>query len=380
MITKDTVEALAQVAGHPLLTLYTPTHRAGAYDQDKLALKNEIKKADRQLTDWGMPEPERADFLAPLQKLLADQDFWEKLSDTLLILRSRDEVRIFHLPVLIDAFTYLGTHYYLHPTLPVVHGNYRFFLLALSRNEVRFFEGRQFSITPVKINDLVPVNADALRTDQADDARLQSHTGAGGSYKRSVFHGQGSEKDRSDANDRRFLQAVDDGLMTMLHDEAPPMVIAAVEELAVKFQEISAYHAILKQFVAGNPEGRHPADLHEAAWLILSEYFDQYRQEDKERFGAFLAKDEASFSTDHIVRAAAQKRVDTLFVANDAREWGQIDMSQNEVQHFDAFESGATDLIEYAAMHTFLNGGNIYLVPRDHMPRPAGSMNAIYRY
>ncbi len=380
MITKNEVKKWAAVSAEPALTIYVPTQRAGNYEKSRIHLKNAIHEAEGKLDEFDLDPPERKELLKPLRALLEDTDFWANQSDTLLLLRSKGVLEQYRLPITVNKVVQVGESFYLHPTLPAVGGDYRFFVLALSQNEVRFFEGHRHSIFPVKVNDLVPENKQEMLADLADDARLQHHSSGTASDANTIYHGQGSHKDLDENTLEKFLRAVDDGLMEMLHDENPPLVIAGDEQIAARYRALSNYSNIWEKSVPGNPEEKDPVLLHEEAMTLLQPDVESDMQDLKKHFGEALSAGEASFTTDEIVRAAGDGRVKALFLVKGAHEWGRYDPSIRKVAHLEKPQAGASDLVEYAAMKTFLQGGKVFQVDRSEMPRPAGTMNALFRY
>jgi len=380
MITKNEVKKWAAVTAKPAISLYIPTQRAGDYEKSRIHLKNAINEVEGKLEEFDLKPPEQEKLLKPIKELLEDTDFWANQSDTLLLLRSEDVFEQYNLPISVDNLAQVGESFYLHPTLPAVGGDYRFFVLALSQNEVRFFEGHRYSMFPVKVNDLVPENKQEMLADLSDNARLQHHSAGTSSDGNTIYHGQGSNKDLDDTTLEKFLRAVDDGLMEMLHDEKPPLVIAGDEQIAARYRDLSKYPNIWKKSIAGNPEEKDAVLLHEEAMTVLQPDIASDMQDMKNKFGEALSAGEASFSTDEIVRAAGDGRVNALFLVKGTHEWGRYDPSIRKVAHMEKPQVGASDLVEYAAMNTFLQGGKVFQVDRSDMPRPAGSMNAIFRY
>lgn len=380
MIDVNEVKKWAAVKAKPAITFYIPTQRAGDYEKSRIHLKNAIREAENKLEEFDVNPPEQKELLKPVRALLEDTNFWAHQSDTLLLLRSKSVFEQYRLPIPVDNMVQVSESFYLHPTLPAVGGDYRFFILALSQNEVRFFEGHRYSVFPVKVSDLIPESKQEMLADLSDSAHLQYHSAGTASDTNTIYHGQGSHKNFDDNILEKFLRAVDDGLMEMLHDENPPLVVAGDEQVAARYRALSNYSNLWKKSIAGNPEGKDAVLMHEEAMAILQPDVASDLKKVKKKYSQALSAGEASFSTDEIVRAAGDGRVKALFLVKGSHEWGRYDPSIRKVAHMEKPQAGATDLVEYAAMHTFLQGGKVFQVERSEMPRPAGSMNALFRY
>jgi len=208
---------------------------------------------------------------------------------------------------------------------------------------------------------------------------LQAHAGKQG---HPIVHGQGAGKDQKNIDLKKYFQEVDKGLMEMLHDERAPLIIAAVDYLVPMYREVSNYSNIVNFNISGNPENDDPVLLHEKAMTLLADTFAAERTEKEETFGSLIAEEKASYSFLHVVKAAQEGRVDTLFVDKDTfATWG---VHQHETDHTvkleDAQSESNTCLLNYAAVQTWKNGGKVYNVPRDEFPNMSSTVNAVYRY
>lgn len=365
------------------ISIYIPTNRTGGVQKDKLHFKNALLEAENKLTDEErfkmncVDQKEVQHILAPAYNLLKDDDFWLHLSDGLVVFINNDFFEYFVVPVEFKPFVYVGKEFYVRHLFPLVAKESRFFLLALSQNQVRFFEGHEHHITPIIINDLVSENIDELIT--SEEVSLQSYSGG---YGHTNIHGQGAGKDQKNTVLKKHLKQIDDGLMEILHDENAPLIIAAVDYLVPIYREISSYQHIVEFNISGNPENDDPVLLHEKAIAMLSPLFTAEQKSEKSMFEYFLTEDKASFSFLHIVAAAKEGRVDSLFVDKDISVvWGFhkhftdysviLDEEQNECN---------TCLLNYVAVQTWKNGGKVYNVSRDEFPKTVSYTNAIFRY
>jgi len=141
MITREKFESLLSNDQKPCVSVYIPTHRSGHVQEDRLQLKNALKNASHELMNFGLSEKEAFRFLTAGYQLLESEDFWLNLSDGLGLLFGPDYYEYFILPVRVETLVQVSDEFYLRPMIPALTGRQRFFLLALSQNEIRFFEG-----------------------------------------------------------------------------------------------------------------------------------------------------------------------------------------------------------------------------------------------
>ena len=86
------------------------------------------------------------------------------------------------MPHSFDEHVEVGDRFYLKPLVPVLTNDSKFYLLALSQNEVKFYLGSHYSINEIELPKGVPPSlAEALKYDDPEK-QTQFHSGdAGGS-------------------------------------------------------------------------------------------------------------------------------------------------------------------------------------------------------
>lgn len=68
-----------------------------------------------------------------------------------------------------------------------------------------------------------------------------------------------------------------------------------------------------------------------------------------------------------------------MFVAVGQQQWGRFDPQSDTVQLHEQEQPGDEDLLDFAAIHTLLNGGTVFAVQPDHVPGQS-LVAAIFRY
>jgi hypothetical protein len=87
----------------------------------------------------------------------------------------------------------------------------------------------------------------------------------------------------------------------------------------------------------------------------------------------------ASNDLERVVPAAHWGRVESLFVAAGVQWWGSFDPDANVVQLCTERTHGDEDLLDFAAVHTFLNDGDVYRVEPEEVPG-GSAVAAMFRY
>ncbi|MFW6357771.1 MAG: hypothetical protein ACOC0N_00935 [Chroococcales cyanobacterium] len=374
----------------PCVSIYLPTHTAGfEIQQDPIRFKNLVTKAVEELEKTGMRRTDAEKFLEPA-KNLDDGDFWRHQNEGLVVFVSDGFFRYYRLPLNFQEITVVDDRFHLKPLLPLLTGDGRFYILAMSLNKVRLLEGTRYRVSDINLTDLEDVpqtlrqmlSWEDTQEDQNQfyDASTTMHTGAPGSDP-GTFHGRGVNEDKAEEV-RRFFGRLNQALQEFLHDKHTPLLLAGVEEWIPIFQGVNSYPYLVEdEYIRGNPDEMKPEELHEKAWQIMQPRFEKAQKEAAERYAAFTGNNgvQASDNVPEVVKAAALKRVDSLFVALNQHQWGKYDINNNDVDLHDQKQAGDDDLLDFAAIQTLINGGTVYAVEEDEIPANA-PVAATFRY
>lgn len=377
---KDIKKLMAKHNG-PCVSVFMPTHRGGAESQqDQVRFKNLFREAERTLLKTGSRSHHVKDFLEPAQMLLKDAIFWQNQIDGLSVFLCPDMFRYFRFPHKFKELVVVTDHFHTKPLLPLLGGERQFYVLSLSQNQVSLLRGSRYGIVEVDLKGVPESLADVLRYDDREK-QLQFHTGTpGGMSKRSpMFHGHGAGTDDAKDNILRYFRQIDKGLNKMLKDERAPLVLSGVEYLFPIYNEANSYPYLVKKGIAGNTERLSPNDLHEIAWSIVAPYFKKAEKDAVEKYKKFVGTDKISSDVKKIVPAAYHGQVESLFVAVGVQRWGIFDPSKNIVKLHQEAELTDADLLDFAAIQTFLQGGSVFVVEPDQVPDEA-QLAAVFRY
>lgn len=384
-ITKDKIETLAKISGQNLISMYIPTHRVGRKtQQDPIRMKNMLSRVVEQLEKSDLRRSEINELLKPVESLSSESDFWRHQSDGLAIYITDNFMEYFRLPIEFDELFVIANRFHLKPILPLLSRNGHFYMLALSQKQIRLLEGTLFSVDEIELDDVPNSLQEALFYDDPEK-QLQYHTSTGTpgniGARSSVYHGQGASEDDSKNNILRFFHKVDTGLMELLRSEQSPLVLAGVNYLIPIYREANQYPHLVETTIEGNPDELSAEKLHDLAWKIVQPIFSSDLHQAKSRYKEFRGSNNelVSSSLEDIIPAAHYGRVDTLFVSLEQQVWGRFDATNNKLERTQGYQINDLDLLDLAAVQTFLNGGVVYALEDDDMP-DAVQLAAIYRY
>ncbi|MBZ9627922.1 hypothetical protein LB450_07400 [Psychroflexus sp. CAK1W] len=385
MITKQEVLKLVNEQSSNYVSIYIPTHRAGAETldgQDKIRLKTQLKNAKAKLEQRGLSDKEVEELVKPVNELINDNEFWRHQSDGLAIFLSENTFKKYTVPVNFEEFNYVADEFYLKPLMPLFNGDGLFYLLSLKNDEVKFYEGTRYTMTEVITPEEVPSRLEDVVGYDFEQKNLQFRSGQQGDSKSGMYHGAGEGKAEELNEMKRYFRAVNDGIMTMLHDDQnPPLVVSCQDFQFPVYKDVNTYQNLYDEHVSGNPEDKDINQLHEEAWSLLQPHFTKTRKEKLNLYSEYIGTGKASADINMIVKSAIEGRIDSLFVQSGAEIFGDYDHASQEANIQDKLTDNNISLLNLIAIKVFEKGGSIYIMEKEAMPdENHKKVNALYRY
>lgn len=369
-LTKNELKDLLTPSGEPCISLYLPTSRAPVESrQDLIRFKNMVREAEEQLIRSGLRGPEAKEFLAPVQRLLEDQSFWQYRSDGLAVFYSRGKLRPYRLPLHFEELVVVKNRFHLKPLLSLFTEETGFYILALSQKEIRLLQGNRYSAWEVELED-IPTSLEAAIRYDGPERQLQFHGKTpswSGGRRQAVFFAHGVGPDDSKDDIRRYLQQIDKGLKEVLKQDHLPLILAGVDYLRSIYREINTYPNLLDEGIIGNPELLSPEELHERGWKLVQPLFAKAGEEAISQYSQLAGTGRTAHEIAEIIPVATQGRVEKLVIARGVQVWGSY-TERGTVELHREPASGDEDLLDLAAVQTLLNGGIVYTLDPHAVP------------
>jgi hypothetical protein len=385
MLDAHAVRQLIDDRGTPRVSIFLPTHERGPEtQQDPIRLSNLLDEAERSLKEAGNGR-DAGVLLKPARDLLKDDDFWLHQGLGLAVFLSPEGLQLFRLPVELREKAVVSDRFHVKPLLPLLTGDGRFHILALSQGRVRLFEASRAAIRELDLHDVPASLRDVVGYDW-EERSLQFHAVTAGARSGAtggsgvVFHGHGSAKDDTKPELRKYVHAVDRGVMRLLQDRSRPLVLAAVDYVAAMYRQETKYPNVVDGIVEGNPDRRSADELRDGAWKLVEPQFQAARDAATSRYRE-LGGGRTGHTSDElekVVPAAFSGRVQTLFVARDVEQWGRYDPETTQLTLHGKRAPEDDDLLDVAAAETLVRDGEIYALDAEDMPGSA--IAAIFRY
>lgn len=371
------------------ISIFMPTHQMWPEtQQDPIRLKNLLRIAEEYLIRNGLRAPEAKKLLEPSRVFFIDTSFWRYQSDGLALFLSSDVFQYYRLPLKFEEFVVVTHRFNIKPLLPLFNSDGRFFILALSQNEIRLFQSTRYSISEVNLEEAgVPASISMvlgyteLKKRPHFRTRITPFTSRSAPMgeKAGTFYSQREDIDEARKNILEYFNRVNKGLHELFRDEKAPLVLAGVEYLLPIYREANSYPYLMERGITGSPKEISEKELREQAWTIIQPYFQKEQEDAARKYKQFADTDRTSHDIKEIVVAAYHGRVESLFIAVGTHQWGAFNPDTHVVHVHEKEEFGDEDLLELATIHTFLKGGFVYAVESEKVPDTSLSA-AVFRY
>lgn len=383
MLTKNELIELSKVHGAFCVSIFIPTTRAGEdaiNGKDKLNLKNQLRFVKNKLQKDGMPVDKIENFVKPIEDLLLDNKFWKYQSDGLAIFLSEGFFTYYTVPVYFKEYSILSNNFYVRPLLYLFNDDGLFYVLTLTTSEVKLFEGTRHTFTKIDIKDLVPGQLEDVVGYDYEQKNLQ-HRSQSGMNSGTLIHGQGEANAKVNSELKHFLNEVDKGITKLFHeDQRPPLILACVENIYGMYAKVNTYTNLFPKHIKESPSHLEDIILHEKAWLIVEDYFTQFRKEKLEKFNALLGTGKTATQIDEIIPAALDGKIETLFIENLEDVFGTYDPEKRLTTIADNEKQPNVSLLNLAAINVIEKGGNVFILDKEEIPEGIHQVFAIYRF
>lgn len=381
-LTRETLAELADYTADHCISMYLKTHAAGAAvneQMDPIHFKNKLQDIAQQLAQRGMSQSGIQKLLEPGYDLLRNDGFWRQQSPGLAVFISDGYFKYVRLPLEPQDELMVNHSFTIAPLVPVMLSKEYFYLLVISKKQVKLFKADAFGMEYIPVSGLPEGLTNEIPFDRNVETTFR--TGGRGGKGGANFHGIGGGNNNDDkvyvAN---YLEAADDVIWKeVLHDEHAPLLLAGVEYLIPLYKSVSDYNHIWEDALTGSHEHEDTATLYAQAKEKMQPYFQQRVQKALEDYGNKSATELTSSIISDVVPAASYGRVAQLFVQKGAHVWGRFDESTAEIQLHETQQADSEDLMDNAVLMTVLNGGEVFLLEQGQLPAES-TIAAIMRY
>ena len=359
---RDLQELLGARTG-PCVSIYEPAHaRPDQSREDRLRWKNLLADARTKVESASHPRTARK-LLAALETL-DEGEFRHGDRGGIAAFAADQFVRVFRVPMELPERVVVSDSFHVRPLLRWLQSEHRYYVLAISRNSVRFFEGvnggltaREVPLLPTKMDDVVAKSPPREGTSTRSAGRSGS------------IHG-GSSEPRSEREDlAKYLRAVDHAVCAFLRDEHAPLVLVGVSRSVAAYRSVNHHPSLAHAHVEGSFDRASADDLRVRVEPIVAALNAAHQNAAADEFGALVGSFRATDELRLVAQAAVTGRVRKLLLARGKIVPGSLDPTTGQVTKKSPREQSlGDDLGDDLAEAVLLRGGQVLNLEPSHMP------------
>jgi hypothetical protein len=372
----ESLEILARHRGRPCLSFYLPLERGAATRKNGVVLKNLVTSAHQRLASAG----DDTSLLEPFYAL-CEQGLAASPGASLALFRAPDLALRIPLAEAAAADVHVGDRFYLKPLLAALASRERFLILTLALHQVRIFEASRHDIRELEPPAGLPSRPEDVLAFE-DERQLQVHSSSSPArHQAGIFHGHGVGKDDLGGKIQRYIALLHDTLSREL--PVMPTVVIGPVNLVPLFRRANKRLTLAPHDIIRNPQDLSLDELRDLAWPVAAKVFTLHAEQ--QRAVDLEGSQRVTHDPAGIVLAAAEGRIESLFVPRDGQLWGHFDAAERTVELAPEptlleSEDGVVDLYDFAATRAFLNGARVFVVDHHELPTTRAEPTAVLRW
>ncbi|WP_095631503.1 hypothetical protein [Pseudomonas sp. PICF141] len=384
--TRQALAELLAFDAQPSLSLYMPTHRILAERaQDPIRYKNLVRQLQSLLQER-YPQQDPKPLIEPFLALEKDPSFWRSNGDGIAVFGTRDYFKVISVHQPLPEGAFVQSHPVLKPLLRLEPSLERYQVLCLTRDEVWMYEGSSRQLDKIELAPQVPRNQnDALGSELTPSNQQGFPGGHGRSGERgdSMTHESagGGKQDEINLDRERFFRAVDKAIEE--HHSQPsglPMLLVALPENQAVFRAVSHNQQLLPKGINNDPSLSSVEELRTQCARLIQDIHEDRLIDALNRYGIAVGQGLAGARLADIAHAAFDGRVELLLVEADRQIPGTLDKDNGTLILDNSGSKGAPDVLEELILLVLRQGGEVVMLPPEHvMPTGTGAA-AVLRF
>ncbi len=294
-MNRHDVKLLQAMREYPSVTIILPTYRTIPENQkDPIRVKNLVKEAEeRLLREFTWRE---VDALTTRLNDLVEHLDYQYMTEGLAIYVNKDFARSFPLPFKPKEQVIIDETFATRTLVLALNRTQRYWLLALSENSTRLFEGVRDSLTEI-----------------TEGGFPMSNEGPGAATR--LPGGQGINRSAyRDEIDRQFYREVNAAFKEFMNDDELPLVVAGVDRNLAFFQEVSSHTSAIIGTLRGNYDQTSAHELAEMVWPLVKANRAVQVEEILSELDTAMSAKKYAYSIAEVWHMAQEGRGDLLIV------------------------------------------------------------------
>ena len=337
------IENMVKEKGNTCVSIIVPTHRMG---RDRQADSREVQSAIL-LAKSSIPNEEQ-EILSGIENLFEQIDFTRN-KDGIGIFVSPHSKNLVRFPFDVTKKIIVDRLFHLHDLLYLENYSNAYYLLDISKKEIRLFRGVMDHSEEIEDNDF-PME---MNDDYEYSKPGQSSSNAG------YAHVKGFEKDKSEVRHIRLAKAyrqADRCLSKYLVRKEIPLLLCGTRRDMSLFKSVTNQLDHIAGLIINNQQHASKHDMDIAAWDQIKSFTDQQKSklvdEFKEKLGAGLAV----YGMEVVWKTAGEGKAFKMLVEKECRRNALITPERdtvNEIMNTVLEKNGKVVIVEKDALKDF---------------------------
>ncbi len=305
-MNRHDVKLLQAIHEYPSVSIILPTYRTAPENQkDPIRVKNLVKEAENRLLQeftWREIDP----LMFRLNGLVEHIDY-QYTTEGLVIYANKDFARAFAQPFKPNEQVVVDETFATRNLVLALNRTQRYWLLTLSENTTRLFEGVRDSLTEITEGGF-PMTNEGLGT--------PTGLPGGMGFDRSTYR---------DEKNREFYSSVDAAFKEFMSDDELPLVVAGVDRNLAFFQEVSNHTSSIIGTLKGNYDYTSTHELTELVWPLVKANRTVQVEEVLSELDAAISAQRYATSITEVWHMAQEGRGSTLIVETNFHYPARVD-------------------------------------------------------
>lgn len=363
----------------PLVSLYQPTHRIFPDNkQDVIVYKNLLRTIENSLKLL-VDDSESDELMKPLYAIKDDKEFWNNTYDGLAILVNKKNCIVYKLREPVKELAIVANSYYVKPLIKAFQALEQYQVLGLSRENFNLYQGNRYGFEELVIDEDQPKTMEDVLGDQKTESYL-SHGSYGGTGAPTMYHGHDDPKQEADKDTEKYFRYVDQFVYEHYSKKAKlPLILIALSQYHSYFRTLSNNPYLIQEGIDKSIESMNLSEIRASVADVIERINKEKYEKNTEAYAQANANSLGASDIAQIAKAAFEGRVKTIMIEEDKIVSGSLDFETGKITFGDIDKPDNSDVINELVQLVLLNGGEVLVLSKAHMPSETG-VAAIYRY
>lgn len=339
-----------------------------ADDKDRIKFENLTDQAKKQLKKLELEEKDA--LLEQLKQVRIHQQTLLNHTGGLTLYVTKDEIYYYHLAIPVEEKVVISELPYLLPLVENFQYDQDYYLLLLTRESARLFEGHGSNLKELDMtekSDEAPVDLKTALGTELEGGQLNYGTyksigGSGGSSQ--FFHGHNETTQEKDIDRENYFRIVDrfvDEHYTTYHKW--PLIVYTTEDNQPVFHSLSKNEYLSDFKIIGSPANMKDNEIKEKVANEITELIGRERKEALMEMQEVSPQNRIENIPDDLATASLQGQIRTLYLEKGLEIPGTITAEGR----YDR-EDDKNDFVQQLVNRVIQTGASAYIFDEEDMP------------